>query len=135
MNETATRAWARMRELVVERHDRRKEVVDTLGMSFVKAKALRFLAAHPMTMRELAEQLLTDRPYATVLVDDLERRGLVARAVHPDDRRSKIVTPTAAGRAAAAAASEILGRPPAGLLELSERDLSTLDEILARISD
>ncbi|WP_236795124.1 MarR family winged helix-turn-helix transcriptional regulator [Amycolatopsis sp. GM8] len=135
MSEAAIRAWQRMHELVFERYDRRKEVVDTLGMSFVKTKALRRLAKRPMTMRELADELLTDRPYATVLVDDLEQRGLVERSVHPEDRRSKIVSPTPAGREVAATASAILGRPPASLLALPEEDLAVLERILSRVVD
>lgn len=134
MSEAAVRVWERMRELVVDRYDRRKEVVDALGMSFVKTKALRRLAIRPMTMRELAEELLTDRPYATVLVDDLVQRGLVERAVHPDDRRSKIVSPTAAGRAAAATAEAIMSTPPESLLSLPPEDLAALDAILARVT-
>lgn len=135
MNETAIRVWTRMRELVVDRHDRRREVVDTLGMSFVKTKALRLLAQRPMTMRELAEELLTDRPYATVLVDDLERRGLVERTVHPEDRRSKIVSTTETGGVAAATAAEIMHRPPPSLLALPPEELAALDEILSRVED
>jgi DNA-binding MarR family transcriptional regulator len=130
MTDAAVRVWDRMRELVLD-NDRRREVVDALGMSFVKAKALRRIAARPMTMRELAEELLTDRPYATVLVDDLEQRGLVARTVHPDDRRRKIVSATDAGLAAAATASKILSVPPSSLLALRPADLATLDTILA----
>lgn len=134
MSDAAVRVWERMRELVMDRYDRRKQIVDTLGMSFVKTKALRRLAIRPMTMRELAEELLTDRPYATVLVDDLEQRGLVARAVHPQDRRSKIVSATAAGRAAAAKAEAILSTPPDSLSALPPEDLAVLDAILGRIT-
>lgn len=134
MSDTAVRVWERMRELVTDRHDRRKEVVDALGMSFVKTKALRRLAIRPMTMRELAEELLTDRPYTTVLVDDLEQRGLVERTVHPEDRRSKIVTTTATGRAAAARAEAIMSVPPDSLLALPSEELALLDEILARVA-
>lgn len=134
MSEAAVRVWEQMRELVFDRYDRRKEVVDALGMSFVKTKALRRLAVRPMTMRELAEELLTDRPYATVLVEDLVQRGLVERAVHPDDRRSKIVSPTAAGRAAAATAEAIMSTPPDSLRSLPPEDLAALGAILARVT-
>jgi DNA-binding MarR family transcriptional regulator len=132
MTDAAVRVWDRMRELVLD-NDRRREVVDALGMSFVKAKALRRIAERPMTMRELAEELLTDRPYATVLVDDLEQRGLVARTVHPDDRRRKIVSATETGLAAAATASKILSVPPSSLLALPPADLAALDTILATV--
>lgn len=131
--EYAVRSWERMRELVLDQHDRRKDVTEALGMSFVKAKALRRLAKGPMSMRELALQLLTDRPYATVLVDDLEQRGLVSRTVNPDDRRSKLVTVTDEGRAAAELATKILATPPASLLALPVEDLRELDRILDRI--
>ncbi|WP_243770106.1 MarR family winged helix-turn-helix transcriptional regulator [Amycolatopsis acidicola] len=134
MSETAERVWERMRVLVMERHDRRKFLVDELGMSFVKTKVLRRLANRPMTMRELAEELLTDRPYATVLVDDLEERGLVERTVHPDDRRSRIVHVTAEGRVLAERASKILATPPEPLLALPAAELAKLDEILARVT-
>ncbi|GAA4670429.1 MULTISPECIES: MarR family winged helix-turn-helix transcriptional regulator [Amycolatopsis] len=134
MSEDAVRVWERLWDLVAVRHDRRKRVVDELGLSFVKTKALRRLAARPMTLRELAEELLIDRPYATVLVDDLEQRGLVERTVRPEDRRSKIVTPTAAGRAAAETANRILSEPPESLLALPPEDLAALDRILDRLT-
>ena len=75
-DEVAARAWQAMRTLVLDRYDRRKKVTDALGMSFIRAKALRLVAAAPMTMRELAAGLGTDPPYTTVAVDDLERRDL-----------------------------------------------------------
>ncbi|WP_326938089.1 MarR family winged helix-turn-helix transcriptional regulator [Amycolatopsis cynarae] len=131
----SARVWERMRELVLEHHDTRKQVVDTLGMSFVKTKALRRVAARPMTLRELAAELLTDRPYATVLVDDLERRGLVERTVHPDDRRCKLVTVTEAGREVAATANRILSTPPESLRSLPAEDLAALDRILSGLRD
>ncbi|WP_377271797.1 MarR family winged helix-turn-helix transcriptional regulator [Peterkaempfera sp. SMS 1(5)a] len=127
----ATRAWHNIRALVLEEHDRRREVVDALGMSFIRIKALRRLAGRPATLRALAADLATDAPYTTVVVDDLARRGLVERSPHPDDRRAKIVTVTEAGRAAAAEADRILGEPPAPLLALDPADVAELDRILA----
>jgi DNA-binding MarR family transcriptional regulator len=130
----AARVWERMRELVMENYDRRRKVSDALGMSFAKTRALRLLATGPLTMRELAEQLVTDRPYATLLVDDLERRGLVERATHPEDRRRKLVEVTEAGAEAAATANRILGEPPPELLALTGTELARLDAILAKLS-
>lgn len=126
--------WARMTDLVTRSNARRREVSEKLGLSFGKVKALRRIAAGPLTMRELADQLITDRPYATLLVDDLERRGLVERTVHPDDRRCKLVRVTRDGRKAAATANRILGEPPPALLALPESDLAALDRILAKLT-
>ncbi|WP_242901736.1 MarR family winged helix-turn-helix transcriptional regulator [Actinomadura terrae] len=129
----AARAWRNLRILLHERGDRRREVVAALGMSFTRTKALRRLAAGPLTLRELADVLLTDRPYTTLLVDDLVERGLVERTPNHADRRSKIVSITEAGRVLAAEAERILGTPPAELRDLPPEDLAALDRIAARL--
>jgi DNA-binding MarR family transcriptional regulator len=134
-DEVAARAWQAMRTLVLDRYDRRKKVTDALGMSFIRAKALRRIAAGPMTMRELAAGLGTDPPYTTVAVDDLERRGLVVRTVRAGDRRSKLVSATPAGLEQARLADEILGAPPRPVRELPAEDLAALDRILSHLAD
>jgi DNA-binding MarR family transcriptional regulator len=132
--EEASRVWQRMRALVLERHDTRRDVAQALEMSFIKVKALRQVAGEALTMRELAERLTIDGPYATLVVDELERRGLVERTVHPDDRRRRIVTATAAGREMAEVAERILNSPPAAVLALDEADLTALDRIMAKVA-
>jgi DNA-binding MarR family transcriptional regulator len=128
--DAAVRAWLRMRSLVLDRHDRRREAADALGLSFVRIKALRRVAETPSTLSDLADALAVDRPYATVVVDELQKRGLVRREPHPGDRRCKVVSATEAGQEAAAAASAILGEPPPGVRALPEADLAELDRIL-----
>jgi DNA-binding MarR family transcriptional regulator len=129
----AAQVWRDLLTLVHERHDRRKEVCEALDLSFVRIKALRRLAGAPLTMRELAGRLQTDAPYTTLVVDDLEKRGLVRREPHPADRRAKLVTATDLGRAEAARAEDILSAPPPQMLALSPEDLSTLARIVARL--
>ncbi len=129
----AARVWQGMRALVLERHDRRGAVCEALGMSFIRVKALRLIAEGPTTLRQLAGTLSIDPPYATRVVQDLERRGLVARSVHPTDRRSKVVTATPGGSAAARLAERILTEPPRALRELDPADLAALDRIVARL--
>jgi DNA-binding MarR family transcriptional regulator len=127
----AERAWRNLGIVFHERNDRRREVTEALGMSFFRIKALRRIAAAPapLTLRDVAERLLTDRPYATVVVDDLVGRGLVERTPNPADRRAKLVTATEAGRAAAAEADRILGTPPPELYGLPAEDLAVLDRV------
>ncbi|SDM08709.1 DNA-binding transcriptional regulator, MarR family [Nonomuraea maritima] len=132
--ETVARVWAAMSDLVLRQENRRKEVADTLGMSFFRVKALRRLLVGPMTMRELTAELSTDKPYTTLMVDDLEQRGYVTRSVSPDDRRIKIVALTPPGTAVAEQAQRILARPPRSLLALDPEDLATLDRIMAGLS-
>jgi DNA-binding MarR family transcriptional regulator len=129
----AARAWQAMRTLVLDRYDRRKRVCDALGMSFIRAKALRRIAGGSLTMRELAAGLGTDPPYTTVVVDDLERRGLVVRAVRPGDRRSKLVSITSSGQEQARLAGQILAAPPRPVRALPAADLATLDRILSQL--
>jgi DNA-binding MarR family transcriptional regulator len=132
--EQAAQAWVTMRTLVLDRHDRRAQVAEQLQMSFIRAKALLRLADGPLTMRELAAAIAIDPPYTTVVVDDLEQRRLVRRSPHPDDRRVKLVSLTAAGRRAAETAERILDEPPDFLDRLSDAELATLVKILVGLT-
>ena len=131
--DSAARAWSGMRTLVLDRYDRRKAVSTALDMSFFRAKALRKLTRGPLTMRELTAELATDPPYTTLVVDSLERRGLVRRAVHPADRRVKIVSLTPDGQRMSERAEAILNAPPQALLALDPDDLAALDRIIGTL--
>jgi len=85
-------------------------------------------------MHELATRLSTDRPYTTLIVDDLEARKLLARNVHPEDKRAKMVSVTSAGQDVARRAERMLNEPPAALRALSTEQLKALDEILAQLA-
>ncbi|MGX7677455.1 MarR family winged helix-turn-helix transcriptional regulator [Jatrophihabitans sp. DSM 45814] len=134
-DDLAESAWLAARSLVLDLYDRRAEVTEALGMSFIRAKALLKLTGGPMTMRELAAALATDPPYTSVVVDDLHQRGLLERTVHPSDRRAKVVTITPAGRKTAKAASLIINEPPPALRSLSVDDLKALNRILSQLLD
>jgi DNA-binding MarR family transcriptional regulator len=131
--DTARHVWRMMADLVLDNR-RSREVSDALGMSFGRTRALRRLALRPMSMRELAAVLGIDPPNATVLVDDLEARGLVQRGPHPTDRRAKLVKATREGRALARRANEILDTPPPAFDDLGADDLAALQRILTRIT-
>jgi DNA-binding MarR family transcriptional regulator len=87
-----------------------------------------------MTLRDLAESMGTDAPAATVTVNDLEERGLVTRREHPDDRRAKLVSLTAAGRALVRAENNVPDPVPPALTGLSPRDVKVLAKIFDRAS-
>ena len=125
----ARRAWRAMSEIALD-HDRKVAVSEALGLSWTRVLALRRLAAQPLTLRALAERLAADPPYVTLMVDDLEERGLVQRTPHPEDRRAKLVELTAAGRATAARADAILDEPPAALHDAPAEDLAALLRVL-----
>lgn len=127
-------AWERIRSLAYD-DNRRGEVSASLGLSWVKVKALRRLLAGPMTMRDLARALATDKPYITQIIDALEKRGLVTRSVDTRDRRCRIAALTDAGRETALRSEEMLTRPPAALAALPEPDLVELTRILAGLPE
>jgi DNA-binding MarR family transcriptional regulator len=129
---SANDVWLLMSDLVLD-NTRRREVTDALGMSFGRTRALRRLSREPLSMREFAAAMGIDPPNATVLVDDMEKAGLVERRPHPTDRRAKLVEATSEGKALAQRADEILARPPDGLTALGAEDLETLARILALI--
>ncbi len=133
MSDAAHRSWRAMRALVLD-HDRRKEVCETLDMSFVRIKTLLALAEQELTMRQLTARLSTDPPYTTLIVDDLEAREMVIRTVHPTDRRAKLVTLTPTGHDTARRAEQLLNEPPAALGELRAEQLLVLDGIMAQIT-
>lgn len=127
--DAAREVWRLMSDLVLD-HQRRRQVADAVGLSFSRTRAVRRVAAEPLSMGELASSLGIDRPNATVLVDDLEERGLVRRRPHPTDRRAKLVEATRKGKALARRADEILGTPPALLDALDAAELATLRRLL-----
>jgi DNA-binding MarR family transcriptional regulator len=131
--DSAREVWLLMSDLVLD-NMRRRQVAEALGMSFGRARALRRLARRPQSMRELATALGIDPPNATVVVDELERQGLVVRQPHPTDRRAKVVDVTPKGRALAQQADAILAAPPPALSALGPDDLETLRRILGGVA-
>jgi DNA-binding MarR family transcriptional regulator len=128
----AREVWMLMSDLVLD-NERRREVADALGISFGRARTVRRVARHPMSMGELATALGIDPPNATVVVDDLEAMGLVRRRPHPTDRRAKVVEATRKGKELARRAEAILATPPPALSGLSAEDLDALRRILGRV--
>jgi len=129
----AVDAWRSMRTLVLDLHDRRAAVSEAVGMSYLRAKALRLLLPGPLPMRDLGARLTTDASYTSVMVDDLEDRGLVTREVNPADRRSRLVRVTDAGREVAHTADAIQSAAPVALTALPDHELATLARILGRL--
>jgi DNA-binding MarR family transcriptional regulator len=77
------------------------EAVGALDLTLTQIKLLHHLedASRELTLKEAAELVLVSLPAASRTVDDLVRRGFVARHEDVEDRRMKRVQPTDAGRA------------------------------------
>ena len=116
-------------------HNRHGDLATAIGfrLGAGRGKVLFALRDGPRTLSELAEAHGFDAPYTTLVVDKLEAHGLVERRLHPDDRRRKLVTLTAAGQAAVATADAILLVPPPAVRALRAEELAQLTALLRRL--
>jgi DNA-binding MarR family transcriptional regulator len=78
------------------------------------------VAEGPLSQHELGARLRVDRTTIVALVDELERRGFLARRRNPTDRRAYALEATAPGR-------RWLERTEAQLAEAEERILAPLE--------
>ncbi|PXX60431.1 MarR family transcriptional regulator [Nocardia tenerifensis] len=133
-NPTPDEVWALLTRVVLYSRDPwRRAAVERTGLSFSRIRVLRRLRAEPMTVKELAYAAAMDAPATTVAVNQLEELGYVVREVDPTNRRKKLVTITAAGRAVLAKALATPDPAPDSVNALPADDLRTLRDILNRI--
>ncbi|KAB2382731.1 MULTISPECIES: MarR family winged helix-turn-helix transcriptional regulator [Actinomadura] len=112
----------------IEEHVRERAA--TLGLTGPQATALRELTG-PMTMRDLADRMSCEPSNATFVVDKLEKRGLVERRPHPQDRRAKQLVLTPDGTDLRARLLELLAKDsPLG--GLGQDELGALQDLLLR---
>ena len=130
----AEAAWRLLVELVMEtRGEWRRKVTEATGLAFSRVRALWRLEQGPRTLSELAHDMGTDAPATTVLIDALEKRGLVKRTPHPTDRRAKHVSLTSAGRRMVAVVGKIADKPPEALERMPEIEIERLRATLERL--
>ena len=91
-------------------------------------------AAPGIGQGEIADALGADRSTMVRLVDQLERRDLLRRETHPDDRRTVIPTLTPAGRELLDAATPLVHASELGFAgALSEPEREALIALLRRL--
>ncbi|MFN8226531.1 MAG: MarR family transcriptional regulator [Mycobacterium sp.] len=133
-NRLADTVWADLTRIVLDNKDTwRRAAVAAAGLPFSRIRILLRLARNPMTVKEVALAATIDAPAATVAVNDLEDRGLVVREVDPNNRRSKLVSLTDAGRALVNTVRAIDDPAPAALAGLADDDLAVLAALVAKI--
>ena len=133
-NHMADKVWRDLTRLVLDNKDtwRRTAVAET-GLPFSRIRILLRLARSPMTVKEVASAATIDAPAATVAVNDLEDRGLVVRETDPNNRRSKLVSLTDAGRDLVATVKAIDDPAPESLLALSDDEVAALAAIITKV--
>ena len=130
----AEQTWRLMVELVMEtRGEWRRLVAEATGLPFSRVRALWRLERGPRMLIELADDMGTDAPAATVLINSLEERGLVKRTQHPTDRRAKQVSLTPAGRRMLETVEGVIDQPPDALENLPAAELASLRKTLRKL--
>lgn len=87
------------------------------------------------SQRELAELLRLDPSQVVALVDDLQKRGLVARQPDPGDRRANVVVVTDEGRVVYARAASAAANAQAEMLaDLTAAERDQLAVLLRRLA-
>jgi MarR family transcriptional regulator, 2-MHQ and catechol-resistance regulon repressor len=83
--------------LLIELHNRQTRDDYQLSQSAREVLAVVEGAGEPLEPTVIAQRLLITTASMTTLLDTLERRGLVRRLAHPEDRRKRLIdiTPTA----------------------------------------
>ena len=107
-----------------------------LGLTLGTFNVLMILegAGGPRCPHEIGAELLVTRGTVTGLLDTLEKRGLIARSPHPDDRRMLHVELTKAGTRLLARFLPTFFPEEAGLVAtLSDREKETLVRLLGKI--
>lgn len=129
------RAWQRLVAVVMDsRWDWRRKMSDAAGLPFSRVRALDRLSRGALTLRALGDVIGTDAPATTVIVNDLEERGLVVRETHPDDKRAKYVSLTAEGKRVLRVARAVNDKAPAIFDNLSDAEVEELLRIVDRLS-
>jgi DNA-binding MarR family transcriptional regulator len=105
-----------------------------LELALSEAQALWMLAARgPVTTKELAQRLQIDPANASTLITKLHRRGLVDRRPAPQDRRKRLVSLTAEGRAVRARLGACMAERGPSFRGLTTEELVTFRDLLLRL--
>lgn len=117
-----------------------KEAIDQtyapLGLRCPHTTVLQLLAVDgPCSQRILSEQLLIDRTTMVLLIDDLERAGLVERRPDPDDRRAYAVSLTEQGHAQLLELNPLMAEAQERIFApLSPRERAELQRLLLKLA-
>ncbi len=133
MSKDATEAWGLLFRLFVSQRGRMPAVASEFALSPMQAHVLRLLEpGRPVPMRALAGVLRCDASNVTGIIDRLEERDLVRRAVSTTDRRVKMLVVTDQGVRLRRRMLERLSEAPEPIAKLSPDDQRALRDILRR---
>ena len=112
------------------------KVVRRHGLTFSRYEVLTWLATDAessVTLSWISRTLRIPPATVTDIVDRLERDGLVCREPHPSDARTTLAVITPPGRALATEATRDLNASVYERIGLSEKERSTVVDLLAKL--
>jgi DNA-binding MarR family transcriptional regulator len=130
--------WSRLKQVTALYDRALSEVLRRHGLSIAEFEVLatlrRTAAPHQLRPGELTRSLMVTAGAVTNRLDVLQRRGLVDRLRHTDDRRGLVVALTDKGlRVFEPALTELVGESGTLLPSLSDRQSSQLFDTLRKI--
>ena len=88
----------------------------------------------PVATLELSRRMSVQWPTLIRVLNDLEKKGLIERAVNPDDRRSRLLRISPAGRKVMSRVQDMLDPSRKEVLScFSDDELVTVEEVLDRL--
>jgi DNA-binding MarR family transcriptional regulator len=130
---SAATSIMRVQQILMARLNERLKPLD---LTFPRYEALMLLYLSrrgSLPIGKLGPRLQVHHTSVTNLIDGLERSGYVRRIPHNTDRRTTLAEITAAGRATAARATELLNEDRFGTQPLTRGELEEISELLERV--
>ena len=113
--------------------DTMEEVLGPLGLtptSYMLVMTVRFTDEGALSLSEIGRALMVHPATVTVLVDQLEKQGVLERRPNPRDRRATLATLTAKGRRDLARATKALAARDFGLPDTGADGANAIVEAL-----
>jgi DNA-binding MarR family transcriptional regulator len=109
--------------------------LDLSRTAYLLMSTLRMSRDHTRPLGQLSRHLIVHPTTITLVIDQLEKRGLVSRAPHPTDRRTVLATLSADGLITVDKASLALAEIGFGLTGVTPQLAVTLTEILRQVRE
>ena len=133
--QAARDAWRMLFNAFMLTHPERQALLGEHGLTPNDSRALYSLDRDKgLAIGALAKRWNCDPSTATWVVDRLERAGLAERRPSADDRRVKLVALTSKGTQTLKVLEAGFFEPPAAMAALSKDELSTLTELLEKVT-
>lgn len=131
----AMAAILRTHQVVGSALDRALREHDLSRTAYLLMTTLRMSVKYTRPLGQLSRHLIVHPTTITLVIDQLEKRGLVARGPHPTDRRTVLATLTTEGVRVVDATSKSVAEVGFGLNGVSGQLAITLTEILRQVRD